>query len=107
MKTDIERFASHIDRSGECWLWNGAQNGRGYGRVNLHGVWYQAHRLAWLLAGRELPSGMVLNHLCQNKLCVRVEHLECVTQRQNAQYGPMRDYSNIIRDKLGKFRKAG
>lgn len=42
-----------------------------------------AHRVAWLLAGRELPIWPVtLDHICRNKACVRVEHLRVATRSQ-------------------------
>jgi hypothetical protein len=39
--------------------------------------------MAWLLAGRELPEKpLTLDHLCWNKLCVRIDHLRVATPRE-------------------------
>ena len=47
----------------------------------------RAHRMAWELAGKELPKfvpgGLQLDHLCRNRGCVNPDHLELVTGREN------------------------
>jgi hypothetical protein len=43
----------------------------------------KAHRVAYERAHGLLPKGLVIDHLCRNKACVNVEHLEAVTQREN------------------------
>ncbi|HSW83507.1 MAG TPA: HNH endonuclease signature motif containing protein [Usitatibacter sp.] len=42
-----------------------------------------AHRIAWLLAGRELKPGLVIDHVCRNTKCVNVDHLRLVPSRTN------------------------
>jgi hypothetical protein len=66
-----------------CWPWTlGRSNG--YGRLSLGASRYiYAHRLAVILAGRDLPDGLVVDHLCGNRSCVNERHLEVVTNRQN------------------------
>jgi hypothetical protein len=78
---------SHIDAEGDCWLWTGALNHRGYGKFwrRIEGRWQciGAHRAVWeTLVGRIAP-GLVLDHHCHNRACVNPDHLEPVTQSVN------------------------
>lgn len=70
-----------------CITWNGRINKRGYGRfqpASRRGV-VPAHHVAWVLAGHERPADvdLVVDHLCQNPLCMAVPHLEWVTALEN------------------------
>lgn len=76
-------FWDRVDQSGECWLWTGPDNGRGYGRAWIEGELVYTHRAAWIDANGPIPDGLVLDHLCRTTLCVRPAHLEPVTQRIN------------------------
>jgi len=78
------RFWSLVDQNAGngCWEWRGYQN-LGYGRVRLDGTTYRAHRASYMLTRGEIPNGLVLDHLCRNKLCVNPDHLEPVTNREN------------------------
>jgi hypothetical protein len=80
-----DQFWARVDRSGDCWSWLGRIDRLGYGRVGVKGKMMMVHRYAWTLSGGELPAGMVIDHLCHNRACVRPEHLRVVTQAQNSQ----------------------
>lgn len=43
----------------------------------------QAHRQAWLDAGREIPPGLCVLHRCDVPACVNVEHLFLGTRTDN------------------------
>ena len=79
----VSRFWEKVDKSGECWVWTSAFNNKGYGVFNAGGRVRYAHRISVVLSGREIPEGLVLDHLCRRPLCVNPEHLEVVTQRVN------------------------
>lgn len=46
-----------------------------------------AHRAAYQEKYGKIPEKMVLDHLCRNRLCINVDHLELVTQRENIMRG--------------------
>lgn len=84
------RFWAKVDRSGgdlSCWLWRGSLSNAGHGQFRVDGKTVPAHRVAVLLSGRELPTGLVVDHLCRERRCVNPAHLEVVTFRENVLRG--------------------
>lgn len=76
--------------SDDCWLWTGrCQRGYGAYDVKVDGRWTHiaAHRVSYQLNVGPIPDGLVLDHLCRVKNCVRPDHLEAVTQRENVLRG--------------------
>lgn len=72
-----------------CWLWVGPINNRGYGRFYLDGDvgLVYAHRWSYEQHVGPIPPGLVIDHLCRRPACVRPEHLEAVTVRENTVRG--------------------
>ena len=87
MKTAEERFAEkwRKDENG-CHVWTAAKNSNGYGSFYL-GRTRPAHRVAWDWARGPVQDGKQLDHLCRNRACVNVDHLEPVTCRENVLRG--------------------
>ena len=82
-----EQFWSRVDKSADCWLWNGAKDKLGYGGLAFQGRRILAHRLAYELTIGQIPPGLELDHLCRNPSCVNPEHLEAVAHQVNTQRG--------------------
>ncbi len=81
---DITRFYDKVSfEPNGCWLWKGALDSYGYGAFKFAGGARKAHRVAWALDGRSLPSDMTLDHVCRNRACVNPKHIELVTLREN------------------------
>lgn len=80
------RFWGYVDRSGECWLWTGDLDRHGYGRIHTagkRGPVKAAHRVSYELTLGAIPPGLELDHTCRNPRCVRPDHLDPVTHREN------------------------
>lgn len=86
-KTLQQRLAARIvvDPSTGCHVWIGSKVFGGYGIMRkLPGrKSIRVHRVAYELANGLIPAGLVIDHLCRNRLCCNPEHLEAVTPRVN------------------------
>lgn len=74
-----EGFWSQVDKSSNCWIWNGYVEANGYGRFGSS--W--AHRRAYQMEVGAIPDGHQIDHLCRNRRCVRPDHLESVSHQEN------------------------
>ena len=91
----LEYLAARIEVTNACHVWTGSVNDQGYGVVNC-GDLYQAraHRVVWEQARGAIPDGLQLDHLCRNRACVNVSHLEAVPQVENIARGLVNRFRN-------------
>ena len=68
-----------------CWEHRGSLGSHGYPQATggPRGTSYPAHRVCWLLFVGEVPAGMFVCHRCNNRKCVRPDHLYVGTHKQN------------------------
>ena len=83
----IERFLLKIlVLENGCWEWQGPLNRNGYGLFYLSKT-RAAHRVSYEFFVGLIPEGLQIDHLCRNRACVNIEHLEIVTHRENCLRG--------------------
>lgn len=58
-----------------CWLWIGAVNKDGYGKVKVERKHLTAHRWSWTLHKGPIPDGAHVLHRCDVPGCVNPGHL--------------------------------
>lgn len=108
-RTPVEALALRTVREGDCLIWTGALNDKGYGSAWNGRKSEGAHRLAYRLAFGPIPPGKVIDHVCWNRACVEPSHLRAVPQKSNSRYrsgsnGSVTGYRNITRRPNGKYQ---
>ena len=79
----LERLLENVDKSGDCWLWTGQLNNKGYGLFSYRNQKRAAHVVLWEHLVGLVPAGLELDHLCRITACVNPDHLEPVTHAEN------------------------
>jgi len=85
MRTPEERFWAKVDKTETCWNWTAALI-RGYGQFTVRTKFQmRAHRYAYQAVHGAIDPALVIDHICRNRKCVRIDHLRLVTQGQNTE----------------------
>jgi hypothetical protein len=70
---------------------------RGYPRYGVRGKSYRMHRYIYEQLFGEIPEGMMVMHLCDNRMCINPEHL-----RLGTYYDNMKDMYDKKRNVFGE-----
>lgn len=88
IKLKADKFLSHVDKTGECWIWTAGKYWDGYGKFALcfpgrKQVKIRSHRFAYMLFKGPIKKGMNILHSCDNRECCNPDHLEEGGQSKN------------------------
>ena len=83
--------ARHEKAPSGCWLWNHIGQ-HGYGKAtpvrvkrgDRNGKTVIAHRMAYETWVGPIPKGAVIHHKCHTRACINPDHLQAITQTENA-----------------------
>lgn len=84
-------FEAKIEKSKSCWLWLGTIDAKGYAinpplPLKKKYKTGRCHRISFMLAGKKIPPGRVIDHVCKIRCCVNPHHLRAVTVAQNSNF---------------------
>ena len=87
-----------------CEPWHLALHHSGYGVKTHEGKQWQAHRYVWAIVhGKELPTGGVIGHACNNKCCTNIDHLYLTDAATNSTHAA-RDGLYKVGEKHGRSK---
>ena len=86
-----------------CWLWTGARDPLGYGRLTFRRRNYLAHRWVYTELVGPIPERHALHHRCENPSCVRPSHLEPLLYKAHSRIGGM---ARLTPEQVAEIRAA-
>lgn len=78
------RIGRKVEAVGTCQVWRGNVMANGYGQISWNRRPWLVHRAVWTQLRGPIPAEMTIDHLCRNRACVNVDHMEVVTRGENS-----------------------
>lgn len=79
----------------------------GYVRTTRNGKAVYAHRYHYELVHGKIADGLEIDHLCDNRACINVEHLDAVTHKKNMSHARTRNLHTGFCRKGHNLSEAG
>ena len=110
-RVDATAFWARVERGAGCWFWQGAVMGKGYGHLAVpgdRGTFVRAHRVSWTLTFGSIPAGLWVLHRCDNRRCVRPDHLFLGTALDNNRDASIKGrHGSHLRPELRRGENSG
>lgn len=94
----LNRLLSKTKKTNTCWIWLGAKNPKGYGRIKINKKLYSPHRIMFELFYGKILGVYDVCHKCDNPSCINPDHLFLGTRSDN-----MKDAYNKGRLKILEY----
>ena len=85
--SEWQRIKSKFEKTKFCWLWKPPPMTVGYGQIHFRRKTILAHRLLYQIFVGSIPSELVIDHLCEIRICVNPNHMHLVTRAENTLLG--------------------
>lgn len=92
-----------LQRHGECLVVVSHRlNKDGYFRKRVNGKLVMYHRHVWEQVNGPIPAGFEIDHMCNNRACCNVEHLQALpgsvhaTESNQFRYSALRGYAKTF-----------
>ena len=82
-----ESLLALCHQDGDCLVWDGLKRSNGYGIVAFRSMQTSPHRAMYQLVFGEIPAGMEIDHVCNQRACINPDHLRLVTHAENMKLG--------------------
>jgi HNH endonuclease len=102
----LAELLSRTKPDGECLIWQGGTNGKGYGVIHRRPVNYYVHRLV-CEAVHGLKPGQIAMHTCDRPSCINPDHLRAGSYSDNSRDAVIKGRAKYIRPDLAKLAREG
>ena len=87
-----------VTQPADCWPWLRSVDRNGYGKLQIHGKNWKAHRYICALVHGERDSTWLAIHSCDNRRCCNPAHLRWGTPQENSD-------DRMIRGRQAPYKK--
>lgn len=88
-----QRVLFRVKREGTCIVSTYSRGSHGYAQVGWtepgakRSTMALCHRVVWIAAHGRIPEGMHVDHICRNRPCINIDHLQLLTHAENSAQG--------------------
>ncbi len=94
------------EQRGDCRIWTGAIDPKGYGILIRKNKRWLVHRYAYQLSTGKPINNLCVSHICGNRSCVKKKHLIIGTHAENVKTMMKKKFEGLIRYLCPKCRSS-